>query len=92
MLHVLKQFHSCLPRARGDGYDSQLFAGDQLTVERAINVQASVANGYTPEERLDGINLQLGDWHAAVKLLSVRLSVILLFALSCNLAFCFCLI
>ena len=85
MLHILKQFHSYLPRARGDGYDSQLFAGAQLTVERAINVQASVANGYTPEDRLDGINLQLGDWHAAVKLLSV--SVILLFALPCNLAF-----
>ena len=79
MLHILKQFHSYLSRTRGDGYDSQLFAGDQLTVERAINVQASVANGYTPEDRLDGINLQLGDWHAAVKLLSV--SVILLYLL-----------
>lgn len=77
MLHILKQFHSYLPKTSGDGYDSQIFAGDQLTVERAINVQASVANGYTPEDRLDGINLQLGDWHAAVKLLTV--SVILVF-------------
>ena len=24
-----------------------------------------------PEDRLEGINLQLGDWHAAVKVLSV---------------------
>ncbi len=71
MLHILKQFHSYLPRTSSGGYDSQLFAGDQLTVERAINVQASVANGYTEEDRLDGINLQIGDWHAAGKLLTV---------------------
>ena len=42
-----------------------------LTVERAVNVIASVANGFTPKDRLEGINMQLGDWHAAVKLLSV---------------------
>ena len=71
MLHILKQFHSYLQRTSDDGYDSQLLAGDQLTVERAINVQASVANGYTQEDRLEGINLQIGDWHASVKLLTV---------------------
>lgn len=71
MLHILKKFHSYLPRRSDGGYDSQLFAGDQLTVESAANVIASVANGYSPEDRLDGINLQLGDWHAGVKLLTV---------------------
>ena len=55
--------------------DPQLFSGDQLTVERAVNVISSVANGLTPKDRLDGINLQLGDWHAAVKLLSVSVLV-----------------
>ena len=73
MLDILKQFHSYLPRKPDCSYDSQLFAGDQLTVERAINVKASVANGYSPEDRLEGINLQLGDWHAAVKLLTVSM-------------------
>ena len=53
--------------------DGQIFSGDQLTVERAVNVISSVANGYTPKDRLEGINLQLGDWHAAVKVLSVCL-------------------
>jgi len=71
MLDILKKFQSYLPRSSDGGYDGQLFAGDQLTVERAINVIASVANGHSPEDRLEGITLQLGDWHAGVKLLSV---------------------
>ena len=71
MLAILKKFHSYLPRMANGEIDGQLFTGDQLTVERAVNVIASVANGLTPEARLEGINLQIGDWHAAVKLLSV---------------------
>ena len=71
MLSILKQFHSYLPETGEDSFDSQLFAGDQLTVERATNVIASVSSGHTAEDRLEGMNLQLGDWHAAVKLLQV---------------------
>ena len=51
--------------------DPQLIAGDQLTIERAANVIHSVANGYTPEDRLEGLILQMGDWHAGLKILSV---------------------
>lgn len=71
MLAILQQFHSYLPQSNNGDIDTQLFSGDQLTVERAVNVISSVANGLTPQDRLDGIILQLGDWHAAVKLLSV---------------------
>lgn len=71
MLSVLQQFHTYLPKKWNDEYDGQLFAGDQLSVERAVNTISSVANGYTAEDRLEGINLQLGDWHASVKLLTV---------------------
>ncbi|KAK3717105.1 hypothetical protein QZH41_016140, partial [Actinostola sp. cb2023] len=71
MVAILKEFHSYLPQTGDQGVDGQLFSGDQLTVERAVNVIASVANGFTPKDRLEGINMQLGDWHAAVKLLSV---------------------
>ena len=71
MKDILQQFHGYLPQKDDGGIDGQLFSGDQLTIERAVNVIASVANGYTPEDRLEGINLQLGDEHAAVKLLSV---------------------
>ena len=71
MLAILQQFHSYLPQTKDGCIDNQLFSGDQLTVERAVNVITSVGNGLTPQDRLDGINLQLGHWHAAVKLLSV---------------------
>ena len=57
------------------GVDGQLFSGNQLKVKRASNVIASVANGLTPQDRLDGIQLQLGDWHASVKLLSVSVHI-----------------
>ena len=80
MVDILKQFHSYLSQTADQGVDGQLFSGDQLTVERAVNVIASVANGLTPKDRLEGINMQLGDWHAAVKLLNVSE---ILFTCSC---------
>ena len=71
MLSILRDFHKYLPKTGDDKFDGQLFTGDQLTVERAINIIASVSNGYSSEDRLDGLHLQLGDWHAAVKILDV---------------------
>ena len=76
MLDILQQFHTNLPRTADGGYEPQLFAGDQLTIERTANILSSVANGYTPEDRLEGITLQLGDWHADVKILSVSLLIL----------------
>lgn len=75
MTVILQQFHGYLPQKHDGGIDGQLYSGDQLTIERAVNVISSMANGYTPEDRLEGINLQLGDWHAAVKLLSVNIAI-----------------
>ena len=48
MLTILKEFHTYLPKKWNGEYDSQLFAGDQLSIERAVNVISSVANGYAP--------------------------------------------
>lgn len=76
MLAILQQFHSYLPQMADGQIDGQIFTGDQLTVERAVNVIASVANGFTPAARLEGINLQIGDWYAAVKLPSVRYTIV----------------
>ena len=45
--------------------------GDQLSVERAVNCLSSLANGFTPEERLDGMHIEIADWHAELKFLSV---------------------
>lgn len=75
MIEILQQFHGYLPQTHNGGIDGQLFSGDQLIIERTVNIISSVANGYTPKDRLEGINLQLGDWHAAVKLLSVSKTI-----------------
>ena len=52
-------FHTYLPNSSDAaiGVDGQLFSGDQrqLTVERAVNVIAPVANGLTTQDHLDGI-------------------------------------
>ncbi|CAB4019750.1 Hypothetical predicted protein, partial [Paramuricea clavata] len=69
MLSILQQFHKYLPDIGEDKFDGELFAGDQLTVERAVNIISSVSNGYSAEARLEGMHFQLGDWHAAVKFL-----------------------
>ena len=42
MLTILQTFHSYLPRMANGQIDGQIFTGDQLTVERAVNVIASV--------------------------------------------------
>ena len=50
--------------------------GDQLTVERAVNGHASLSNGFTPEECLDGLHFEIADWHAGNKFLQVNKSSI----------------
>ena len=64
MLAILHQFHAYLPSDDNGEMDSQHFSGDQLTIERAVNVVASVANGCTSEDCLGEMNFQIGDWHA----------------------------
>jgi hypothetical protein len=56
----------------GTVFFNQLCSGDQLSVERAVNSIHSVANGYTAEDRLEGFNVQFGDWHTGVKILEVQ--------------------
>ena len=59
----------------GDGpdrvYSSQGLVGDQLSVERGVNALFELANGFTPEERLEGLHLEVADWHAGNKFLKV---------------------
>jgi hypothetical protein len=84
MIEILKQLHSYLPCHTNEDdmqFDPQILAGDQLTVERTINVKQSVSNGYKAEDRLEGIIMQLGDWHTGLKILSVRLYMYLLIIL-----------
>lgn len=53
MSAILKKFHSYLPQMANSQVDDQIFSGDQPTVERAINVIASVANGFTRHQSSD---------------------------------------
>lgn len=80
MVEILKKFRSYLPFLMENGnkkYVNQLCAGDQLSVERAVNIIHSVSDGYTPEDRLEGFNIQIGDWHTGVKILEVKFDFLL---------------
>lgn len=44
--------------------ETVFFGGDQLTEERARNVQLARSDGTTTEERLDGVWPKNEDWHA----------------------------
>ena len=48
---------------------SQGLVGDQLSVERGINHLLQVANGLTPKERLEGLHLEIADFHSQMKFL-----------------------
>ena len=74
MISILKKFQSYLPFTSNNGdkrFVNQLCVGDQLSIERAVISIHSVSNGYTAEDRLEGFNMQLGDWHTGVKILEV---------------------
>jgi len=74
---AMHQFHSYVPRHSSLGktaYNEVGVVGDQLSVERAVNCLASLANGFSPNERLDGLRLEIADWYAELKFLSVSLS------------------
>lgn len=73
----MHQIHSYVPHHSSQVktvYNKVGVVGDQLSVERAVNCLASLANGFTPDERLDGLHLEIADWHAELKFLSVSLS------------------
>ena len=74
MIDILRHFQKYLPYTTVDDkktFSAQVCAGDQLSIERAVNTIHSVANGYTAEDRLESFNMQLGDWHTGVKILEV---------------------
>ena len=42
-----------------------------LTAQRGVNALFELANGFTPDERLEGLHLEIADWHAGNKFLKV---------------------
>ncbi|KXJ08980.1 hypothetical protein AC249_AIPGENE17536 [Exaiptasia diaphana] len=49
--------------------------GDQLTVERGVNVIEALQNSYTPQERLEGVHMEVADGHSVVTFLKVCITV-----------------
>ena len=48
--------------------------GDQLTVERVVNTHLSVCNGFTADERMEGMHCEIADWHTELKYLSAGIA------------------
>ena len=71
MIEVLRHLHSYVPNSSDGSYHETGLVGDQLTVERAVNCQLSVTNGYTMDDRLEGMHVEIADWHAEMNFLGV---------------------
>ncbi len=79
-MNILKSLHKYVPFCEVDEkkcYGEQGIVGDQLSVERAVNGHVSLANGFTAEERLEGLHFEVADWHAGNKFLEVRYFVLI---------------
>ena len=46
-----------------------------------MNGHASLSNGFTPEECLDGLHFQIADWHAGNKFLQVNTCTCIMFSI-----------
>ena len=71
---VLTALHQYVPYYGDDAnrvYSSQGVVADQLSVERGVNALFELSNGFTPEEQLEGLHLEIADWHAGNKFLKV---------------------
>ena len=44
---------------------------DQLSVERGVNCKFQSANGFTPEERFEGMHFEIADFHTEMKFMQV---------------------
>lgn len=74
IIKILQQLHKFVPCHADENdsvYGDQGVVGNQLIVERAINCKVSLANGFTSEERIDGLHFEATDWHAGNKFLEV---------------------
>lgn len=76
MLDILKQIRSYSPNLENKEQkikcNSIPIVGDQLTVERWVNAIEAVQNSFTPDEKLEGIHMEIADWHTAATLLNVK--------------------
>lgn len=81
MQKVLEELHSKYVPFQGNDehrkYATQALVGDQLSCERAANVLVQLENGFTSQERLDGLHVEIADFHGGMKFLQVCKSILL---------------
>lgn len=73
---VLKTLHNHIPSASDQSkitYHSAGIVGDQLTIERVVNGILSVSNGFSSDERFEGLHAEIADWHTDMKFLCVSI-------------------
>ena len=71
ILEHLQKFVPCYHNENDKKYCEQGFIGDQLTVERGVNGLLELSNGFTPEERHEGVHFEIADFHGGMKFLEV---------------------
>ena len=73
MADILKSFHDqYVPIKDGEVLYKTVMHGDQLTEERARNVQWTYKNGETSAERLEGLEPTFSEFHLKMCLFEVR--------------------
>ena len=75
MQNILNDLQKYVPEYQENGkvqYAEQGIVGDQLTVQRGVNALFEVANGFTANERHDGIHFEMADFHGGMKFLEVK--------------------
>lgn len=75
---MLEELHKYVPKYDANGtekYSTQALVADQLSVERGVNALLQISNGFTPKERLEGLHIEVADWHAGNKFIKVCISI-----------------
>ena len=71
VLHEIQNYVPCYGEEEDKVYAGQGVVADQLSVECGVNCLLQVANGLTAKERMDGIHLEVADFHTKMKFLQV---------------------
>eukprot|EP00794_Sanderia_malayensis_P012437 gene12437-13723_t len=67
ILETMHQYVPCCEDQEDKKFSSQAIVGDQLTVERGVNGLMDVSNGFTSEERREGLHVEIADFHGGIK-------------------------
>ena len=72
MIETMTTLHKYVP-VTADGKISAIpFGGDGLSVARGLSAKRSRSDGFSPEDKLEGLIPKPEDWHEGVTILQVR--------------------